>query len=79
MYSQKSIKTNRFNIDGNDTPRKIRLALPISDIRRAARSLHARAESLEKRREPDPILRDCQRREAAHCRRLASMIEGGAV
>lgn len=48
-----------------------------ADLRRTARNLLSRAEWLERRREPDPLIRAAARREAAHCRRLAAlMLEG---
>jgi hypothetical protein len=78
MFRIQSVQPNRFKVGGADRPRPVRLALRVSDIRRAARSLHQRAEMLENRRDPDPQLRAHQRAEAASCRRLALMLEGGA-
>jgi hypothetical protein len=51
-----------------------RMLLPVADMRRAVRSLESRAEWLDKRREPDPLIREMTRREAEHCRRIALTI-----
>jgi hypothetical protein len=50
------------------------VCLPVADLRHAARSLESRAEGLDKRREPDPLIRESARREAEHCRRIALTI-----
>lgn len=51
-----------------------RMLLPVADMRRAVRSLQSRAEWLENRREPDPLIRENAKREAEHCRRIALTI-----
>ncbi|HQT59677.1 MULTISPECIES: hypothetical protein [unclassified Acidiphilium] len=62
------------DIEANDRRNHATVTLPLADLRRAARSLDARAEGLLVRRDRDPILRDAANREAAHCRRLAALL-----
>ncbi len=58
----------------NERRQTARMLLPVADMRRAARSLESRAEWLDKRREPDPMLRAMAKHEAEHCRRIALTI-----
>lgn len=62
------------DIEDRDRRNHATVTLPLADLRRAARSLDARAEGLLVRRDRDPILRDAANREAGHCRRLAVML-----
>lgn len=62
-------------IETRSRRRVIALELPESDLRRAARSLAARAEAITTRRDRDPVLRAAADSEAAHCRRLAEALE----
>lgn len=62
------------DIEARDRRNHATVNLPLADLRRAARSLDARAEGLLVRRDRDPILRDAANREAGHCRRLAAML-----
>jgi hypothetical protein len=62
------------NMQARERRQMARMHLPVADMRRAARSLESRAEWLDKRREPDPLIRESARREAEHCRRIALTI-----
>lgn len=62
------------NMQARERRQTARMLLPVADMRRAVRSLESRAEWLEKRREPDPLIRESARREAEHCRRIAVTI-----
>lgn len=62
------------NLEARDHRNYATIRLPLADLRRAARSLDARAEGLLVRRDRDPILRDAANREAGQCRRLAAML-----
>jgi hypothetical protein len=62
------------NLQTRERREMARMHLPVADMRRAVRSLESSAEWLEKRREPDPLIRDSARREAEHCRRIALTI-----
>jgi hypothetical protein len=53
--------------------------LRAADMRRAALSLASRATWLERRREPDPLIRAAARREAEHCRRIAAKLLAALV
>lgn len=62
------------DIENRARRRMIAVELPEADLRRAARSLDARAEALLVRRDRDPVLRDAANREAGSCRRLAALL-----
>lgn len=62
------------NLQTRERRQMARMHLPMADMRRAVRSLESRAEWLDKRREPDPLIRESTRREAEHCRRIALTI-----
>ena len=62
------------DIEANDRRNHATIRLPLADLRRAARSLDARAKGLLVRMDRDPILRDAANREAGHCRRLAALL-----
>ncbi len=61
-------------MQAHDCRQRTTIRLQIADIRRAVRSLESRAEWLDKRREPDPMLRAMAKHEAEHCRRIALTI-----
>ncbi len=65
-------------IDAHDRRTMALIHLLAADARRLARSVESRAEWLERRREPDPLIREAVRREAAHCRRLAALVADAA-
>jgi len=75
-------KTKAKNLErrivNNMGPRERRqmalVRLAVVDLRHAVRSLESRAEWLDRRREPDPLIRESARREAEHCRRIALTI-----
>lgn len=46
-------------------------AIPVADLRRAARSLASRAEQLRAQRDRDPVLRAAADQEALNCQRIA--------
>ncbi|WP_234731208.1 hypothetical protein [Acidocella facilis] len=50
-----------------------------ADTRRLVRSIASRATWLERRREPDPLIRAAARREAEHCRRIAALLLAALV
>jgi hypothetical protein len=56
-----------------------RFHLPVTDTRRLVRSLESRATWLERRREPDPLIRAAARKEAEHCRRIAARLLAAMV
>lgn len=62
-------------IETKSRRRLITFEMPEADLRRAARSLASRAEQIAARRDRDPVLRAAADAEAAHCRRLAEVIE----
>ncbi|MBU6356450.1 MAG: hypothetical protein KJS79_06900 [Rhodospirillales bacterium] len=62
------------DIEANDRRNYATVRMPLADLRRAARSLDARAEGLLVRRDRDPVIRADTNREAGHCRRLAAML-----
>lgn len=62
------------DIEAHERRNRATITLPLADLRRAVRSLDARAEALLVRRDRDPILRDAANREAGHCRRLSVLI-----
>ena len=62
------------DIEANDRRNYATIRMPLADLRRAARSLDARAEGLLVRRDRDPVIRADTNREAAHCRRLAALL-----
>ena len=62
------------DLEARDRRNYATIRLPLADLRRAARSLDARAEGLLVRRDRDPVIRDDTNREAGHCRRLAAML-----
>lgn len=62
------------DIEFRDRRNHATIRLPLADLRRAARSLDARAEGLLVRRDRDPVIRADTNREAAHCRRLAALL-----
>lgn len=61
-------------MEGRARRRVINVQIPEADLRRAARSLDARADALLVRRDRDPIIRAAADREADHCRRIAETL-----
>ncbi|MFT2094387.1 hypothetical protein ACMS1Z_06835 [Acidiphilium multivorum] len=61
-------------IEANDRRNHATIRLPLADLRRAARSLDARAKGLLVRMDRDPIIRAATDAEARHCRRLAALL-----
>lgn len=62
------------NLEFRERRQMASIRLAACDLRRAVRSLESRSEYLERRREPDPLIRETARREADHCRRIAAAI-----
>ncbi|MDX5930510.1 hypothetical protein [Acidiphilium acidophilum] len=70
------------NLEAKERRARLTLTLPVTDARRAMRSLASRADGILARRDRDPVLRALAEGEAAHCRRIAAAIEeaiGGAA
>ena len=64
------------DIENRSRRRVLNIQIPEADLRRAVRSLDARAEGLLLRRDRDPIIRAATDAEARHCRRIAEAIAG---
>lgn len=70
------------NLETRERRARLTLNLPVTDARRAMRSLASRADGILARRDRDPVLRALAEGEDAHCRRIAAAIEeaiGGAA
>ena len=62
-------------IEARERRAEINIRLPVSDLRRAVRSLASRAEQIAARSERDPVLRAAADAESRACRRIAEMLE----
>jgi hypothetical protein len=63
------------DLEARDRRNQATVTLPLTDLRRAVRSLASRGDQLLARKDRDPILRAAAELEAGHCRRLAAAIE----
>lgn len=64
------------DIEARERRAEISIKIPVSDLRRAVRSLASRAEQIAARRDRDPVLRAAADAESRACRRLADLFEG---